>query len=61
MTIVTHVTSHLRQLFDLGEENIVIFDGFADSLAKKNNSLVDSSNVFVREHFPCNTIEKFTA
>ena len=30
----------LRQLPGLAEENVVIFDGFADKLAKKNDSLI---------------------
>ena len=30
----------LRQLPGLAEENVVIFDGFADNLAKKNDSLI---------------------
>ena len=30
----------LRQLPGLAEENVVIFDGFVDNLAKKNDSLI---------------------
>jgi len=30
----------VRQLFDLAQENIAMFDGFAGGLAQKNNSLV---------------------
>ena len=31
---------NLGQLPGLAEENVVIFDGFADNLAKKNDSLI---------------------
>ena len=60
---------HLRQVAGLAEENVVIFDGFADNLTRKITPLVhyllsnpkwlDSSNVFVREHFPPNTFSYF--
>ena len=63
----------MRQLADLAEESVVVFDGFADNLAKKNDSLIhyllsnppydlisfNSLNVFVKEHFSPNTFSYF--
>ena len=38
--VIPFLHESLRQLPGLTEENVVNFDGFADNLAKKNDSLI---------------------